>query len=351
MTDFNQKLHQAFSLLRGNPLTKQSARQSVDICNEALSILPGHPAFLWVLSDAVKVFGDYGRSELLKRQAMAIDAQIPQKLGISYDYLPHGYATPNLMQCPGWNADSVADSTVTDDTLDRLHQLHCEPNILGFDRPNETRELFAMSPKMYGQFALLAFGYVFSRCLLTLEKDTISFLDWGGGAGQYYQHIRELFPDLDIDYHCKDVPKLVARGAALNASASFYEDDDICFQRDYDFILISGALQYVKDWKEPLRKAVSSGCKNIFITRLTATDTGSFWMRQYAYDSFWMTEIININELISLMKDLGYELKREFVLESCIYMVGAPAWWVSGLWFQAAPETVSLFNEALSELF
>lgn len=34
-------------------------------------------------------------------------------------------------------------------------------------------------------------------------------LDWGGGLGAYYVYSRALLPDLELDYHCRELPLLV----------------------------------------------------------------------------------------------------------------------------------------------
>src|SRR5437660_12823942 len=57
---------------------------------------------------------------------------------------------------------------------------------------------------------IMSYGYalsIASRC-----KRSISLLDWGGGIGHYYLISQALIPDLEIDYHCKDVPILAEYG-------------------------------------------------------------------------------------------------------------------------------------------
>ena len=71
------------------------------------------------------------------------------------------------------------------------------------------------------------------RYLLALtahQKDAISVLDWGGALGHYYQIGRAVLPDVKIDFHCKEMPKLAAVGQRLNPEVHWYVDDS-CLDR------------------------------------------------------------------------------------------------------------------------
>jgi hypothetical protein len=57
--------------------------------------------------------------------------------------------------------------------------------------------------------------YAYALSLSTRHKSSISMLDWGGAIGHYYLLSEKLVPDLEIDYHCKDVPVLAEYGRSL----------------------------------------------------------------------------------------------------------------------------------------
>ena len=59
---------------------------------------------------------------------------------------------------------------------------------------------------------------------------------------------------MEIEYHCKDVPLLCKVGRELQPTATFHEDEEDCFGRDYDLVMASGSLEYSEDWKGVLRR-------------------------------------------------------------------------------------------------
>src|SRR5438093_2513597 len=76
--------------------------------------------------------------------------------------------------------------------------------------------------------AVLTFGYVLARAARGREQP--SLLDWGGGPGHYYVLARALLPELRLDYHSRDLPRLVALGRELLPEARFH-DNDACLER------------------------------------------------------------------------------------------------------------------------
>jgi putative methyltransferase (TIGR04325 family) len=110
---------------------------------------------------------------------------------------------------------------------------------------------------------VMTFGYVLART--AHHRQRISVLDWGGGVGQYFPLARTLLPDVEIEYHCKDVPTLTAVGRDLLPDITFH-DDDSCLERSYDLVLASSSIQYIEPWRDALRKLAESTERFLLLT-------------------------------------------------------------------------------------
>lgn len=163
---------------------------------------------------------------------------------------------------------------------------------------------------------MMSYGYALS--VASRLKTSISLLDWGGGIGHYYLISRALMPDLEIDYHCKDVPLLVEHGRELFPRAHFYVDDD-CLRRQYDFVLASTSLHYSQDWAAALNGLIKATDGHIFITQLPIVfQAASFVMVQrpykYGYDTEYLGWCLNREEFLQTAAAAGAELLREFIV-------------------------------------
>ena len=159
-------------------------------------------------------------------------------------------------------------------------------------------------------------------------RETVSVLDWGGGIGHYLLVSRAVLPDAQIDYHCKDVPKLAALGRELFPEARFVSDES-CLDRTYDVVLASGSLQYSEEWPETIGKLARATGRYLFVTRLPVARTApSFVVVQrpyaYGYDTEYLGWVVNRDELVRAAAGAGHELVREFLLESWLSAEGAP---------------------------
>jgi putative methyltransferase (TIGR04325 family) len=173
----------------------------------------------------------------------------------------------------------------------------------------------------------MAFGYVLG--LTAWKKDRVSLLDWGGGVGHYKLVSQALFPQLEIEYHCKDVPLLCKAGRELQPSASFHEDDESCFARDYDLVLASGSLEYFEGWKNVMRILAGASRRHVYIARLPIVHrVGSFTVIQRPYRHGYATEyvswILNRQEFLGHAASLGLRLVREILVSDGPTIHGAP---------------------------
>jgi putative methyltransferase (TIGR04325 family) len=177
------------------------------------------------------------------------------------------------------------------------------------------------------QTAILAYGYALA--LASRGTGRVSILDWGGGAGAFYHLSRALLPpDVEIDYHCKDVPVVCAHGRQELPEASFHEDES-CLERRYDLVLASSSLQYSEDWQRVAGRLAGATRHYLFLTRVPVVRrVPSFVVRQrvraYGLKTAYLSWVFNQGELVGATERAGMELVREFVIGFRAAVRGAP---------------------------
>lgn len=177
---------------------------------------------------------------------------------------------------------------------------------------------------IYNHNTIMAFGYVLA--LVARRTDTLSMLDWGGGIGHYYLLAQSLLPNVQIKYHCKDVPILAEYGRQLFPDQYFYSDKS-CLERKYDFVLASTSIHYTEDWQSLLAGLAEATQHYLYITRLpTVLHTPSyvFVQRAYAYNTEYLGWCLNRDRLLSEAEKIGLELIREFVIAETPSILYAP---------------------------
>jgi putative methyltransferase (TIGR04325 family) len=172
----------------------------------------------------------------------------------------------------------------------------------------------------------MAFAYAIA--LAAHRSDALSMLDWGGGIGHYYVLARALLPDVEIDYHCKDVPLLAEYGAQLLPQQHFYVDES-CLDRTYDFVMASGAMHYTEEWQALLAGLGRATKGYLYVTRLpTVLDASSFVIVQrpysYGYNTEYLSWCLNRAEFVREVERQGLTFVREFVLAERPFIVDAP---------------------------
>jgi putative methyltransferase (TIGR04325 family) len=173
---------------------------------------------------------------------------------------------------------------------------------------------------------MMAFGYVLA--LAARHKDRLSMLDWGGGIGHYYLLSQSLLPGVEIEYHCKDVPVLCEHGAKLFPKQHFYTDER-CFERTYDFVLVSASIHYTEDWQTLLKYLAKVTSGYLYIANLPSVqkaDSFVFVQRpyQYGYNTEYLGWCLNRTEFLQTAKRAGLELVREFIYGHRPFIHGAP---------------------------
>jgi putative methyltransferase (TIGR04325 family) len=177
-----------------------------------------------------------------------------------------------------------------------------------------------------GQNIVLAWAYAVARAAEGVDR--LSVLDWGGALGHHYVLARKLFPDLELDYHCRELPAVCAEGRRVQPEVTFH-DDDAPLGRSFDLVLASNSLHYEEDWRARLRALAQASSGWLFVTRVPlARSEPSFVVLQRAYQYGYGTEyvgwVLNRDELLQAARACSLKLAREFSLLSPHDIEGAP---------------------------
>ena len=172
---------------------------------------------------------------------------------------------------------------------------------------------------------VMTFGYVAARAV---HGGTLSILDWGGGPGHYFVLARALLPDVALDYHSRDLPRLAALGRELLLDATFH-DDDRCLERTYDLVIASDSLQYSHDVPAVLARLASASAPWLYVAQLpTVHASPSFVVLQrpatYGYNTEYLGWVVNRDEFLEVAAAAGLVLDREFLAPGTIDAAGAP---------------------------
>lgn len=159
----------------------------------------------------------------------------------------------------------------------------------------------------------VTFGYVLS--LVARDKKRISLLDYGASTGHYYQLSRQLVAGTEVVYSGFDVPEIVAVGRKLNPSVRWLSSD-VELATSYDLIMLSGLIEYVRQWKELLTRLVRHCGEYLFIARTVVVEqSATFVCVQRAYGKPLLHQILNKQELVDFVVSLGMEFVREFLAD------------------------------------
>jgi len=135
-------------------------------------------------------------------------------------------------------------------------------------------------------------------------------------------------PDVKLDYHCKDLPLIAERGAALLPEVRFFGDES-CFDETYDLVMASGSLQYTENWRALLSRLAQAARTFLYITRLPVTERVlSFVHVQRPHSVGYNTEYLGwcLNEEAFLEETVKLRLRlvRAFVVGERACVVNAP---------------------------
>jgi putative methyltransferase (TIGR04325 family) len=162
---------------------------------------------------------------------------------------------------------------------------------------------------------MMSYGYVLT--LAARNKEVISILDWGGGAGHYYLYSKALLPDVVLQYHCYDVPTLCSVGRTVLPDIHLTDNADEFAGRQFDLVVSSSAVHYFEDWRAEVRKLAAMTHEFLYISRVPiVTHSASFVVSHKIYhDGYeeFQSWCINQQELLGCIEQCGLRLIREFV--------------------------------------
>ena len=170
--------------------------------------------------------------------------------------------------------------------------------------------------------AFMTFGYVLA--LSAQHLSVLKVLDYGGSLGAFYHVARALMPDLSLEYHCKELTEMVRAGQEISPQICWHTEDT-CFDQQYDLVMLSGSLQYVRDWQSLLAMASKAARAYVYLTAVPVVENAATYVAiQRHAGSMLLNQQFNKNELLETLRGTGLRLIREFWLNEYTYVANAP---------------------------
>lgn len=245
-----------------------------------------------------------------------------------WEYIPEGWAyADNHPEVAGWDVQSVVD--VYRAKWPAFAAAVQSSHILDFS--HESADFTGGDFNAHN--AAMTFGYVLGRAAQQTLRVTavegedlpgfrkpgrsLSLLDWGGGSGHYFLLAKALYPNICLDYYCRDLPLLAAYGAEVLPEQTFCSDDS-CLKRRYDLVMANTSLHYSQKWRNVLGKLAQAATGFLYVGNFPlVADTPSFVFVQraqrYGYATEYLAWCLNRGEFLAEAARLGLELEREFV--------------------------------------
>jgi putative methyltransferase (TIGR04325 family) len=234
------------------------------------------------------------------------------------EYAPKGWETAlGAPETSGWNDLSVV--AAEKERWDVFSKLVKGSGPLGFS--HEHTDLTSTRNISFHNVHI-TYGYVLA--LAAHQKTRLSVLDYGGGLGHYYLLGKTLLPEVELEFHCKEMPQMAEAGKILNPEIQWFTDDS-CLNKTFDLVMISGSLQYIEHWQDFLHAVSSTVGEYLFLTRVPVIEKhDSFVAIQKSYDTAMLHWQFNRGLLLRTIEKEGYGIVREFVIGDRPYIKGAP---------------------------
>ena len=166
------------------------------------------------------------------------------------------------------------------------------------------------------------FGYVLALAAGAHQK--LSVLDYGGNMGEFYWFGRALVPNVQLDYHCKELPSVAEAGRRLSPGVTWHTDDT-CLDAPYDLVMFSSSIQCLPDWKNVLHRAALSARGYLLLSDVgTTRDVPTFVATHREGGHMCMQMAINRSEIIDTAERASLRLIREFPMGAHPPIVNAP---------------------------
>ena len=237
-----------------------------------------------------------------------------------WEYAPKGWCTkdPNIK---GWNVASVVETEKAKWPEFVRAVEGAGPLAVAHEAPSISNQ------NLNAHNILMSYGYVLA--MAARNRSSLSILDWGCGLGHYYVISKALLPDLALDYYGKDLPMMCSAAREAVPEGTFFDDEAVCFRREYDLVMASTSLQYSENWKQTLRKLAGTTRQYMYVTNIPIIDRqDSFVVVQrpcrYGYKTEYLSWFLNRDEFLRHAESLGMILVREFFVEPRPYVHRAP---------------------------
>jgi putative methyltransferase (TIGR04325 family) len=210
-----------------------------------------------------------------------------------------------------WNHPSIAATEIEKWT--RFLELTSGAQPLGIN--HELPRLGNLDPAAHN----VTMSFAYSAAVAISGRQAISVLDWGGGLGHYARLLRVLFPAVDFDYQCHDLPEICELGRSVQPQVVYSSAPGAWEDRRYDFVLASGSLQAVRDWQRQLAQLARATRGHLLLGRTPVSESKSSFViaqrpRGLGYNTELVSWVFDRGELLTVAAEAGLELIREFVL-------------------------------------
>ena len=166
------------------------------------------------------------------------------------------------------------------------------------------------------------FGYVLA--LAARHRPRISVLDYGGNLGDYYWLARALVPDVQLDYHCKELEKVAEVGRQISPGVTWHSTD-ACLDARYDLVMFSSSLQCLPDWQDILQRAGQSARSYLLLSDVaTVRNVPAYVATHRTRGQTCLQMQLNRADIIHAAERAGLRLVREFPMGAHPPIVNAP---------------------------
>jgi putative methyltransferase (TIGR04325 family) len=161
-----------------------------------------------------------------------------------------------------------------------------------------------------GDMKEVLFGYVLA--LVARHRQTVTVLDYGGNLGDYYWLGKALVPDVELDYHCKELPLVAEAGRQITPAVTWHTGD-ACLDQTYDLVMFSSSLHCLQNWQDVLRRASRSArCYLLLSDVPTVRRVPAFVVTQRSGGMTHLQYQLNRSEIVATVERAGLRLLREF---------------------------------------
>lgn len=166
--------------------------------------------------------------------------------------------------------------------------------------------------------------FAYTLTMMSASHRRLAVLDYGSHLGDYYWRAAAQLPDVALEYHCKELPRVADAGQQVTPNAIWHADDT-CLDRRYDLVMFSSSLQYLQDWKAVLRRAAAAVDRCMLLMEVPAVrHQRSFVVTQQMYGVTNVHWQLNRDEVLDTVAAAGLRLIREFDMGPYPDVTGAP---------------------------